>query len=308
MQHPRKIKGIAVLLILCWLPFATAAASGVQQEPDKAAGTNLPPLVSRALPMDFSGGAALDPNGYYGGDSYADPTVRVSVKSGRADECDYWVADIQIGHPSQLRTAAADAFSTNMALPGATIARRVNAAFALNGDYYSFTRKGFIVRQGVAYKDILEGRRDLLLIDENGDFHFVRNARKGEGLLEVGGKKIVNAFFFGPILVENGAMVEHFSFDEMTLSERCQRICIAQAGPLHYQVACCAGPYRGSTGMTMKEFAKLVYGLGLNNAYNLDGGNSAMMIFNGKKINDPENPKTRDIVDILYFASSAGIE
>lgn len=265
-------------------------------------------LECNPLPIDLSGGMPADPNGYIGPWEYSDPTIHVKIESGRVSECDYWVADIQIGDASQLRTAPADSFFSNMVMPGTAIAKRMNAILAIDGDYFCYTRKGFILRQGELYLNKLEGRRDLLLIDEDGDFHFIHNAKKDEGPMEIAGKKIINAFFFGPILVQDGKLNQDYNYDEMTSFEPCQRMGIGQVGPLHYKVVCCAAPYRGSTGMKTKDFAKLVLSLGVENAYNLDGGDSTMLIFKGEKINDVENPKTRDLADIIYFASSANAE
>ncbi|MBR1993480.1 MAG: phosphodiester glycosidase family protein [Firmicutes bacterium] len=56
--------------------------------------------------------------------------------------------------------------------------------------------------------------------------------------------------------------------------------------------------------MTLRQFAELVGSLGVECAYNLDGGDSTMLIFNGEKVNDKGNQNTRDISDILYFASA----
>ena len=67
---------------------------------------------------------------------------------------------------------------------------------------------------------------------------------------------------------------------------------------------CCAGPVRGSEGMDLLQFAQLAKELGAVTAYNLDGGDSTMMIFDGQKINDKQNANTRDISDIIYFASA----
>lgn len=262
-------------------------------------------LVSNALPVDFSAGLAPDPAGFSGEWSYSDPTLTITIDKGRQDECDFWVADIRIGHPSQLRTAAADGFDSDMVLPASTLARRMNAVLAVNGDYFSYNKNGFTLRQGQLYKDRLNGRRDLLLIDEDGDFHFMRKARKGTGVTEINGKKIINVFTFGPVLVDNGELNQDYSCDEMAFGDHCQRMCIGQVGKLHYKVVCCAAPDRGSEGMTIRQFANLVHSLGVTNAYNLDGGNSTMLVFNGEKLNDVDNPKARDIADIIYFASAA---
>ena len=260
-------------------------------------------LTENALPIDFSAGVPADPSGF-DGLSYSDPTLSITIETGWQDECEYWMADVRIGHPSQLRTAAADGFDSEMVLPAATIASRVNAVLAVNGDYFSYSNNGFTIRQGEMFKDRLNARRDLLLIDEDGDFHFIRKALKNRGVTEINGKKIINAFSFGPVLVENGEINQDWSCDEMAFGDFCQRMCIAQVGPLHYRVICCGSPDRDSTGMTIRQFAKFVHGTGVMNAYNLDGGNSTMMIFNGEKINDINNPKARDIADIIYFASS----
>lgn len=292
MRFP--IRFLAVLMLMICLPAAVMAE-------DTA-------LVSRALPMDFTGGSPLDPDGFVSDYEYKDPTISVKIESDRYSGNDYWFADIHIGHPSQLRTVAADGFDSDMVLPAATMAERVNAVLAINGDFFCHNNMGYIIRQGVLFKDRLRAKRDLLLIDEDGDFHFMRQARKGTGVEEINGKKIINSFYFGPVIMADGELTQHYGVDEMALKERCQRMCIAQAGPLHYQVLCCGAPDDRSTGMTMREFAKLVRELGMDNAYNLDGGNSTMMIFRGQKVNVIDNPKVRSIADIIYFASAADVE
>ena len=56
--------------------------------------------------------------------------------------------------------------------------------------------------------------------------------------------------------------------------------------------------------MDLLQFAQLAKELGAVTAYNLDGGDSTMLIFNNEKVNDKENQNTRDISDIIYFASA----
>ena len=58
-------------------------------------------------------------------------------------------------------------------------------------------------------------------------------------------------------------------------------------------------------GFQFEAFRKYVAGMDdLLVAYNLDGGDSAVMVFNGEKINDPENDNERPLADIIYFASA----
>ena len=142
------------------------------------------------------------------------------------------------------------------------------------------------------------------LIDEDGDFHVVFKADAGSQDGTVNGKRVINAFFFGPALVVEGKPVEGVTGRSMSENEGRQRMCIAQVGPLHYKAICCAGPARGNAGMTLKQFASFVASQGVQTAYNLDGGDSTMIIFRNEKINDVQNASTRSISDIIYFASA----
>ena len=267
-----------------------------------------------ALPIDFSDGMPLQNQFFTGEWSYEDPTISVSIVqkrySGPHYDCDYWVADINIAHPSQLRTMAANGFDDFVTEEyGAVIARRVNAVLAIDGDYFTYTGEGYILRQGEVYLNVLKGRRDILLVDEDGDFHIVRYARKEDAVSEINGKKVINAFYFGPALIMDGTIVWDMDLRaDMMAEEGRQRMCIAQVGPLEYKCICCAGPARGSGGMTMMEFARAVAKEGVQTAYNLDGGDSCMMIFNGEKINDVGNKSMRKITDIVYFASAYGAD
>lgn len=259
-----------------------------------------------ALPVDFTPGKPILDQFYKGDAAYEDPTISVEITTGREAECDYWIADIKIGHASQLRTAAAESFETNTDAPGAMIAKRMNAVVAMDGDYFCYSGRGFIMRQGQVFLNKLQGARDVLLIDDAGDFHIIYKADAGTAATDEITRPIVNAFFFGPALVNQGKVTNSVDqlWRDMASDLKTQRAALAQVGKLHYKIIVCAAPFRGSAGMTMKQFANFVQRQGVQTAYNLDGGDSSMLYFNGKKINDVDNPKTRDLVDIVYFASA----
>lgn len=265
------------------------------------------PTEITALPIDFTPGMPADPDGFTitdGSWSYEDLTISVQVTQGRRNECDYWVARIKIADASQLRTLSAGGFDSTRTVKGTILADRANAILAIDGDYFCYTGIGYIVRQGTEYLDHLRGDRDVLLIDEDGDFHYVIQPKRNTLDGTVDGKKVINSFFFGPVLVREGKAVLNPIGDGMAYDEPRQRMAIAQVGPLEYMAICCASQARGSMGMTLKEFAKLCADEGAYIAYNLDGGDSTMMIFNGEKINDVTNENTRAISDIVYFASA----
>ena len=122
-----------------------------------------------SLGVDFTPGKPTVRASYISDTEYKDPTLHVVIETGRKDNCDYWLARVKIGHPSQLRTAAAGGFENEFSMNGVYLAKRQNAVLAIDGDYYAYYRYGFILRQGHVYLDKLRAERDVLAIDENGD-------------------------------------------------------------------------------------------------------------------------------------------
>ena len=57
-----------------------------------------------------------------------------------------------------------------------------------------------------------------------------------------------------------------------------------------------------SRGVTMTELAEIMISLGAETAYNVDGGGSSTMYFDGEVINQPSNGGERGTSDILYIA------
>ena len=195
----------------------------------------------------------------------------------------------------------------------AALAKHYHAVLAVNRDFFSMTpSRGITIRQGhgyfipkedkhLTYRDGV--RYDLLLIDEKGDLHILKQASMED--IYQADLDVINSFTFGPGLVIVGERQSNFYNYNNAPTHNTQRICIAQVGPLEYLCICCEGPDDDdSTGMTLEQFTDLIMTQeGVINAYNLDGGGSSTMVFHGKKINS--NPKVnRSLVDILYFASA----
>ncbi len=271
-------------------------------------------LVARPLPIDFSGGFAPLADGYDGDYSYQDPTIQVNIAYNETKEyiegckgrnMGYWVVDIKIGDASQLRTAAAESFTTETTLPVSDIANRVNAVVAINGDYFARHKEGFAIRQGTLVRDKLKGNRDALLIDEDGDFHVYHLPEKGALSDTVDGKKVINAFYFGPILVENGEVPKKLpNFTFLKPDKYYARLALCQVDRLHYKIILTTMEQDYTLGIRLKDFAKLCQAEGAKIAYNLDGGLSTTLFFNNKRINEQKKVNFRSIPDIIYFASA----
>ena len=279
-------------------------------------------LADGALPIDLSGGAPYTVK--YSSDLkvYEDPTIRVErdkvVSPAKEFNCTYYYAIVTIQDASQLRTVPADNkdFVSNHRTPGPNMAKRVNAIIAINGDFPN-TFNGnvsntYVLRQGEIYRDSVEPTLDLLLIDEDGDFHVIPAGPEQETMdkTEVDGKRVINAFQFGPALIIDGEPVPDEVIHDRAHSPawarpdaQGQRMCIGQIGPLQYLVVCCA--HYGSNLATMREIA-LTIAPDCQTLYTLDGGESAQMMFLGRKINNinEDGNKPRKISDLIYFASA----
>lgn len=273
------------------------------------------------LPIDFTPGypvkeERLSENGYH------DSTISVSLKNGVFEEkCAYWAADIIIKDPSQLRTMGASkdgAFSHVGEMNADSLIARTRAVIAFNGDFFTKAERygrGFIVRQGVLYRRALDKispnndhLMDVLLIDDKGDF-IVQHCATDESIVEAfRGRKILNSFSFGPILVENGKAIETYDDADIWLNmatdQGKRRMCICQIGPLHYMVIATAGRYYNDQGLTLPEMARLAESLGVQTAYNLDGGDSSILYLNNEKMAFYEFDSQRKLVDVIYFASA----
>ena len=276
----------------------------------------------RPLPIDLTGGAPVNEK-YYRKEGdveiYEDPTIHVEYRRVSSKEwgCTYYYALITIKDPSQLRTASADnKFVSNATVPATTMARRNNAVIAINGDYcaaFSGNKStNYILRQGQLFRDTVEPELDMLLIDEDGNFHVVPSETP-LAMMEkttISGKKVINAFQFGPAVVIDGEKVADEIVTDYTRSptysqpdQPAQRMCIAQIGELQYMVLCCA-----HYGLSIPVFRDLAMSLApCQTVYILDGGNSSQMVFMNRKKNnvvDGEQNNVRPITDIIYFASA----
>ena len=279
----------------------------------------------KKLPIDLSAGAPYKPAYKEHKEYYEDPTIRVDYhrvnykEDGVRNEYNitYFYAFVTIADASQLRTAAADpsGFNGRGRAPAQKIARRVNAVLALDGDFHNnFTRdegSKYCLRQGVVYRNTVVDFLDMLLIDEDGDFHIYPAGPELKTLNkeEINGKRVINAFQFGPALVIDGEPVA----DEYVLDPahapwssepdiKNPRMCIAQIDKLTYMVVCCA-----HYGANLVDFRDLIMSIAnVKIAYTLDGGNSTQMVFLNRKINNINqgDDSERPVTDIIYFASA----
>ena len=82
------------------------------------------------------------------------------------------------------------------------------------------------------------------------------------------------------------------------------RTAIGVISPLHYVFVVSDGRTDESEGLSLYELAQFMQELGVETPYNLDGGGSSTMVFNGTVINQPTSGKRiseRKVSDIVYI-------
>ena len=302
------VRVIAVLLALVLLAFLVPSMTPLAIGEEAAAYPAYAPVTLTAedvAPLDYAAKAPAPLTDAFLPDNggYLDDTLSVKVETMRAYDTTIMLVWVQIASPTQLRTELCKPYPSKSTARADTIAKRVNAVLAINGDYFVYHSQGYIVRNGKVLRERYNDIYDTLLIDDQGDFTIIQGLTKEK--IDAFDGTIMQAFTFGPGLVVDGIMTTEFPLKSSSPTHETQRIAIAQMDHLSYLIVATEGPEnKGSTGLTMAEFAQLLYDLGAKNAYNLDGGSSSSVVLNYKKINSLSTGKIRAIGDILYFATA----
>lgn len=236
--------------------------------------------------------------------SYEDENIKISIETVRKNDTNIYIADIQVSEPSYLKTALANnTYGRNIKATTSEMAEENNAILAINGDYYGFRDKGYVLRNGTLYRDIARsGDNDALVVDNNGDFSIISEGE--DELASLDTSSIWQAFSFGPALIEDGQITVDSSSEVSQSKSSNPRTAIGQISALHYVIVVSDGRTSESTGLSLLELAQVMSEKGCTTAYNLDGGGSSTMYFNGEIVNSPTDGRStgeREVSDIVYI-------
>jgi exopolysaccharide biosynthesis protein len=234
--------------------------------------------------------------------AYKDKDIAISISTITEDDLIYHVADIRISDVQYLKSAfAKDIYGKNVLETTSKIAQKNQAILAFNGDFYGLRDEGLIIRNGILYRDEPRQAPDnrALLIDDKGNFIFVTEGfADGASSVDQG---IIHSLSLGPVLVEDGKAMK---IDSRLMDAEGPRTAIGMIRPLHYLLIVVDGSSEDSKGMRLDVLAKLFVKLKAVSAYNLSGGGSSTLWFNGKIINNPATigffSDERPISDILF--------
>lgn len=237
--------------------------------------------------------------------SYEDENISISIEEYRYQDTTIYVADVQLSSAEYLRSALANgSYGRNVTAKTSEIADSVNAILAINGDYYGARNSGYVIRNGVLLRDTsASSSKEDLAIMSDGSFRIVTEGSvSASELLEEGALQV---YSFGPALIEDGEITVGVSEEVGQAMASNPRTAICEISPLHYLLAVSDGRSDESAGLTLYELADFLRDLGAETAYNLDGGGSSTMVFNGELVNNPttsgRSVKERSVSDIVYI-------
>lgn len=236
--------------------------------------------------------------------SYTDANISITLTQYREYDTDIYVADIELSDPSYLQTALAqNIYGRNITAKTSETASQNQAILAINGDYYGAQEKGYVLRNGVLYRNTARSDQEDLVIYQDGSFEVIKESEvSAEELLSRGAEQILS---FGPALLTNGTLQVTEGQEVGKAKASNPRTAIGILGEGHYVFVVSDGRTRESEGLSLYELAEFMQGLGVTCAYNLDGGGSSAMYFNGEIVNNPttdgRNIKERSVSDIVYI-------
>ena len=226
-------------------------------------------------------------------------TVTKHTQGSGKNTITYYVADIRLRSIESFRTAFADdTYGRGISDTVPNLSKKNNALLAISGDYYGLHNSGPVIRNGVLYRS-KRASSDVCVLYRDGTMKtFPGKSFDAEAEMENGAWQ---CWSFGPnLLNEDGTAATSFT-SNLSIVNKHPRCAIGYYEPGHYAFVLVDGRDEGySEGMTMKELAKLFETMGCRVAYNLDGGRTAMMMFDHDIVNQPYLGG-REVSDIVYI-------
>ncbi|WP_061594978.1 phosphodiester glycosidase family protein [Streptococcus sanguinis] len=238
--------------------------------------------------------------------SYSDDNISVTLTEKTISNTQVYIADVTVSSSEYLKTAfAQNTYGNNVTAKTSETAANNNAILAVNGDYYGANTTGYVIRNGVVYRDTVreDSSNGDLAIYKDGSFKIIYEDQVSADQLVKDG--VVNLLAFGPSLVENGEIAVDTNSEVGQSMSSNPRTAIGIIDENHYIIIVSDGRTSESEGLSLYQMAEIMKSYGVKTAYNLDGGGSSTLYFNGQVINKPTtNGNTiseRSVSDIVYI-------
>lgn len=304
-----------------------AAANNVEATP---APTEVPAYMAHMPALNAKG--FLDEGEYiYSSEDeglwiYVSQTSKVIIqrKYDATQPLTWFEADLygDLGAGEMLRTVQNDPEKMGKVRVDATeTAKKHNVVFAMNTDYYTYRvavnnnrHTGIVIRDGrILYDDPYTEKQvtnsmfpnlDMLAFMPDGSLKVYHSWEKtAQEFIDEG---VQTVYSFGPYLLLDGKVSERAYANNENKNPRCA---IGMVEPGHYVAIMCEGRLKRSAGVTISYLAKMMRAKGCQVAFNMDGGQTAVMVFMGKQLNqigayDGGKTNSRPTSEVLGFGTS----
>lgn len=289
----KKIILASLLLLLVLLPAAALGefADFSQVYPDKFLPEGSEPVVTE--------------------NSYQSDDVNMTISTRRVSNSDVFVVDIYVRSVECFqRYHAGDKYGkTTAKVP--KMAQNNGAIVAMTGDSGHYFTKGWSISNGQINRASANRLRDLAILYRSGEMITMANENVDNDLIraDADADKIWHIFIFGPALLDaEGKARPKADFKDCNVRYTNPRSVIGYYEPGHYCFVQVDGrktkskleAKKKNQGIEMTALAQLMEELGCKAAYNLDGGQSSMLWYNGSLLSTPHKGG-RNVGDIVMI-------
>ncbi len=227
----------------------------------------------------------------------------ISVKTYTTNNTTIYVADIVLAEGQTIQSALADnTYGKNITATTSSMAESAGASLAINGDYYGARSSGYVIRNGELLRSTKasDSQEDMVLWSDGTMTIITEGDYTAQELLDKGAVQVLS---FGPGLIIDGEISVDSNDEVGKAMASNPRTAVGYLGENHYILVVADGRTSASEGLSLLQLAEFMQTLGVSQAYNLDGGGSSTMYYDGEVINNPTTNGSvaeRKVSDILY--------
>lgn len=237
--------------------------------------------------------------------TYKTDDTSITLSTYREYDTNIYVAKVELSKNAQIETAfAQNSYGKNVTATTSSMAESSAAILAVNGDYYGARDNGYVIRDGIIYRSSAKADQEDLVIYKDGSMKIINESEvSAQELVDDGAITVLS---FGPALVENGKVSVSQNEEVGKAMASNPRTAIAITEDNKYLFIVSDGRTDESEGLSLYELATFAASLGAKTVYNLDGGGSSTMYFNGNVVNNPTTNgwdiSERGVSDIVYIS------
>lgn len=228
--------------------------------------------------------------------TYNSSTLSIELQRKSVHGVSYWVAHVRTKSSTQLKSALSYGTYGGTRQTTQSAVTSNGGVIGVNGSAFDYATGnpsplGMCIKNGKIYGDYMTSY-SVMAVKNDGTIYTPPQGLMGADLLKAGVKDTYN---FGPIIINNGKIQP--PWDET--NKYYPRTAVGMVKKNDYVLLVTdTGTY---SGLNHWDMANIFLSYGCQYAYNLDGGGSSTLCFNGKVMNKLIGNYQRPCADFLYF-------